>query len=205
VDSDEDIKSKTKPGESGNEILEGYEEGDFVFGSNSYKASMKKQEASGGSANADTSDGFIYYDDESDEDQLETLDAAFTASSGSVTGGAERGKGGMSSSASIASSNPNREPKRDHKRLKHWGKKNKKNQDKDPYSEFNGVVSYVAYTTNRAKVGGEQWQQVKLQGSTSMQGSLYTRQKLPYNDPVLASTLDPTSNNPSNASKGAGK
>lgn len=38
---------------------------------------------------------------------------------------------------------------REHKRLKHWGKKNKKLRDKNPYSEENGVISYVAFTTNR--------------------------------------------------------
>lgn len=41
--------------------------------------------------------------------------------------------------------------KREHKRLKHWGKKNKKLRDKDPYREKEtGYVSYTAFTTNRA-------------------------------------------------------
>lgn len=40
--------------------------------------------------------------------------------------------------------------RREHKRLKHWGKKNKKLRDKDPYGEKEtGYVSYTAYTTNR--------------------------------------------------------
>lgn len=39
--------------------------------------------------------------------------------------------------------------RREHKRLKHWGKKNKKLRDKNPYGEENGVVSYAVYSTNR--------------------------------------------------------
>ena len=47
--------------------------------------------------------------------------------------------------------------KREHKRLKHWGKKNKKLRDKNPYGEDNGTLAYVAYSTNRPKTlgGGE--------------------------------------------------
>jgi hypothetical protein len=40
-------------------------------------------------------------------------------------------------------------PKREHKRLKTWGKKGKKLRDKTPYSEENGKLSYIAHTTNR--------------------------------------------------------
>jgi len=47
----------------------------------------------------------------------------------------------------------NKTEKREHKRLKHWGKKNKKLRDKNPYSEENGVISYVAYSTNRSQLG----------------------------------------------------
>lgn len=44
--------------------------------------------------------------------------------------------------------------KREHKRLKHWGKKNKKLRDKDPYGDKEtGYVSYTAYTTNRTAGG----------------------------------------------------
>jgi len=39
-------------------------------------------------------------------------------------------------------------PKRDHKRLKTWGKKNRKLRNNDPYADVN---SLVAYSTNRAK------------------------------------------------------
>jgi hypothetical protein len=37
---------------------------------------------------------------------------------------------------------------REHKRLKQWGKKNKKLRNKNPYGE-DDPVSYVAYSTNR--------------------------------------------------------
>ena len=42
--------------------------------------------------------------------------------------------------------------KREHKKIKHWGKKNKKLRDKNPYGEENGKVSY-ALTTSRVKSG----------------------------------------------------
>lgn len=42
----------------------------------------------------------------------------------------------------------NGKPKREHKKMKHWGKKNKKLRDKDPYGEA-GAGSMM-YTTNRA-------------------------------------------------------
>ena len=44
-------------------------------------------------------------------------------------------------------------PKREHKKLQHWGKKNRKNRDQTPYGEDNGVVSYVAYSTSRGLAG----------------------------------------------------
>ena len=45
--------------------------------------------------------------------------------------------------------------KREHKRLKHWGKKNKKLRDKDPYGDKEtGYVAYTAFTTNRTQGTG---------------------------------------------------
>lgn len=44
------------------------------------------------------------------------------------------------------------QPKREHKRMKTWGKKNRKLRDKDPYADVNMLV---AYSTNRAK--GTSW------------------------------------------------
>jgi hypothetical protein len=40
--------------------------------------------------------------------------------------------------------------KRDHKRLKHWGKKNRKLRDKNPYDEDKGA--YIVHTTNRTGI-----------------------------------------------------
>lgn len=45
--------------------------------------------------------------------------------------------------------------KREHKKLKHWGKKNKKLRNKNPYNEENGLVSFVAYSTNRTCYSSE--------------------------------------------------
>ena len=36
---------------------------------------------------------------------------------------------------------------REHKRLKHWGKKNKKLRDKNPYGEENGITTTIIITT----------------------------------------------------------
>jgi hypothetical protein len=46
--------------------------------------------------------------------------------------------------------------KREHKRLKHWGKKNKKLRDKNPYGEDHGTEAYVIYSNTRhiKPVGG---------------------------------------------------
>lgn len=41
------------------------------------------------------------------------------------------------------------EAKRDHKRLKHWGKKNRKLRDKTPYSEDNGTANFIMHVKNR--------------------------------------------------------
>jgi hypothetical protein len=74
----------------------------------------------------DSSDaGFQFYDDsDSDGDD----------------GG---GEGGDDAGAGV-------EQARDHKRLKRWGKKNKKLRNKTPYGEENGTVAHSAFTTNRA-------------------------------------------------------
>jgi large subunit GTPase 1 len=43
--------------------------------------------------------------------------------------------------------------KREHKRLKHWGKKNKKLRDKDPYGESHGTEAFIANIRNRVPIG----------------------------------------------------
>jgi hypothetical protein len=123
---------------------------------------------------------FMYYDDDDDdvedededeamdefnEDDIEVggegdgghVDAAVeglsTAMAGAGSTSRPRPTGGRSvndASASGSTLTAWGVPKREHKRLKHWGKKNKKLRDKDPYGEDNGAVSYTAYSTNRA-------------------------------------------------------
>lgn len=70
--------------------------------------------------------------------------------------------------------------RREHKRLKHWGKKNRKLRDKDPYGEDNGVISYVAYTTNRSKVGGGAKSKVTRQNPLVPYGSVFIRPEFPH-------------------------
>jgi hypothetical protein len=67
--------------------------------------------------------------------------------------------------------------KREHKRLRHWGKKNKKLRDKDPYGEENGVISYVAYSTNRSRVAGGAGNASSAASVTSSVGSSLSKQK----------------------------
>jgi large subunit GTPase 1 len=56
---------------------------------------------------------------------------------------------GFEEEAEVAMGADGSKPKRDHKKLKHWGKKNRKLKDKNPYGEENGSVSYQAFTKNR--------------------------------------------------------
>lgn len=86
-------------------------------------------------------------------------------------------------------------PKREHKKLRHWGKKNKKLKEKDPYGEDSGAI-YHAYTTNRAggavPVPGKGRTSAMrstravyktaaaADGGTTGGGAAFTRQKLPH-------------------------
>jgi hypothetical protein len=83
-------------------------------------------------------DGFEYIIDDDDEDDDKKNSCSITTDKNSV-----------------ADNNNNEDRKtREHKRLKHWGKKNKKLRDKNPYGEENGVISYTAYSTNRLRGSG---------------------------------------------------
>lgn len=66
--------------------------------------------------------------------------------------------------------------KREHKRLKHWGKKGKKLRDKTPYSEENGAVSFVAFSTNRSIDSNKKLKGYKPNGN----GSIFLRHTFPY-------------------------
>jgi len=70
--------------------------------------------------------------------------------------------------------------KREHKRLKQWGKKGKKLRDKDPYGEDSGVISYVAHTTNRNQAALPS--QLKQTRTTLLAGR---------EDPVIFRTVHP--------------
>jgi len=76
------------------------------------------------------------YDDESSESEGE---GGATGTWGGSVAGTERTENGTVI-------------KREHKKIKHWGKKNKKLRDKNPYGEENGKVAY-ALTTSRVKSG----------------------------------------------------
>ena len=83
----------------------------------------------GGDVHDSSDTGFQFYDDsDSDNDD--------DGGGGGVGDDTTAGAGG--------------DPARDHKRLKRWGKKNKKLRNKTPYGEENGTVAYSAFTTNRA-------------------------------------------------------
>lgn len=79
--------------------------------------------------------------------------------------------------------------KREHKRLKHWGKKNKKLRDKNPYGEDNGVVSYIAYSTNRTGViGGAhtvEREKIRRHDPRHAYGNTFVRAALPHQQPPL--------------------
>ena len=81
---------------------------------------------------------------------------------------------------SVAPSDGAATARREHKRLKHWGKKNRKLRDKNPYGEDNGVVSYVAYSTNRSKSGGTK-RDVTRHNPSVPYGHAFTRETMHYN------------------------
>ena len=85
------------------------------------------------------------YDDESSDEEGGGADEDTWG--GSVTGTERTEKGTLI--------------KREHKKIKHWGKKNKKLRDKNPYGEENGKVAY-ALTTSRVKSGYSTTRQTPL-------------------------------------------
>lgn len=72
--------------------------------------------------------GYEFVDDDSDDDDLHLINGDDTSNNTTTTN-----------------------IKREHKRLPHWGKKNRKLRNKDPYGENSnaGVSNYIAYSTNR--------------------------------------------------------
>lgn len=79
--------------------------------------------------------------------------------------------------------------KREHKRLKHWGKKNKKLRDKNPYADGSGYV--IAYSTNRSNTSLElpKGPKVKRQDPRQAYGTPFVRTTLPHHPSAVE--LDP--------------
>jgi len=76
---------------------------------------------------------------------------------------------------------------REHKsrRRRCWGKKSRKLRAQNPYDTAeNGTVNYVAYTTNRTKIGGEKQTKVSRQSATKAYGSEFTRSLQPHHPSV---------------------
>ncbi len=140
----------TKKHSTGGEV-----ESDMVFGDGKYDNNNSDDEEEDGG------DGAADVDTVSREE--EEYAAAYDES---VTTGTEEGAESST--------------KREHKRLKHWGKKNRKLRDKDPYGEDNGVISYVAYTTNRQKAGGAAKSKVIRQNPLVPYGSVFLRPEFPH-------------------------
>ena len=79
--------------------------------------------------------------------------------------------------------------KREHKREKHWGKKNKKLRDKNPYSDEYGTItgSLAAFSTNRTSVGGNRGavsNKPKRHDPKQAYGTQYTRPQYPFQPAV---------------------
>jgi len=75
-------------------------------------------------------------------------------------------------------------PRREHKRLKTWGKKNRKLRSKDPYSDVNNLV---AYSTNRAKgtaapvvTTGREKEKLMRQSPQTAYGQPFVRAVMPH-------------------------
>jgi hypothetical protein len=76
---------------------------------------------------------------------------------------------------------------REHKsrRRRCWGKKSRKLRAQNPYDTAeNGTINYVAYTTNRTKIGGEKQTKVSRQSATKAYGSEFTRSMQPHHPSV---------------------
>jgi large subunit GTPase 1 len=154
---------------------------EFVFGDGKYdevtaeaekekvEEAEKEKEEEAGKVKSDATSGPIFDDESSDEED------GMGAGDEDVEMGADGTK-----------------PKREHRKLKHWGKKNRKLKDKNPYAEENGKVAYQAFSTNRAaglkatgrtssmKTTRAVYASSGLARSTTGGGETFTRQVLPH-------------------------
>jgi hypothetical protein len=68
--------------------------------------------------------------------------------------------------------------KREHKKIKKWGKKNRKLREKTPYGEENGTISYTAFSMNRANCSAPTEKRGKSGKEFSRHEFAYTKKKL---------------------------
>lgn len=154
--------------------------GEMVFGGrNSYQAIGDKSAAS--SRALAPAGEFEYVVDSDSDDGNEKDGESISVGGGSSTLASTFQQPGLGDALN----------KREHKRLKHWGKKNKKLRDKNPYGEDNGVVSYIAYSTNRTGVFGGahtvERDKIRRQDPRHAYGNTFVRAALPHQQPPLQS------------------
>lgn len=89
----------------------------------------------------------IVFDDESSDEEEDVETAILNKYTAEIVANKGRGAPKITALGEVEVG-VNGKPKREHKKMKHWGKKNKKLRDKDPYGEA-GAGSMM-YTTNRA-------------------------------------------------------
>jgi hypothetical protein len=94
---------------------------------------------------------FQFYDDDSTSSEGEDDDSSMAETTGGMTG--------LSVAGSVAGSMAGGETaiSREHKRLKRWGKKNKKLRSKTPYADdtVGGTTNFAVYSTNRSVRAGD--------------------------------------------------
>lgn len=172
-----------------------------------------KVKAKGHAGSGEKNGGFVFgdgaYDDEDDEDDGggDVGEDGEEDGDGTTGAPAEKGQGEGDAESSLpvfddessddddtqalaeelssmaAQLTPQGLPKREHKRVKRWGKKQRALRDKNPYGEENGVVSYVAYSTNRPGAGvGEKFDKSRqnLRVAGGGMGAAFMRQALPH-------------------------
>lgn len=129
--------------------------------------------------------------DSSDEEGEDDDDESASAATGTVGGGMHASVAGSVVGESAAA--------REHKRLKRWGKKNKKLRSKTPYADDNvgGTASFAVYSTNRSVRAGDGGpverrsnggDKVKRQDPRNTYGVEYARNTFNYQkqDPTLS-------------------
>ncbi|KAJ1428875.1 hypothetical protein B484DRAFT_449656 [Ochromonadaceae sp. CCMP2298] len=93
-------------------------------------------------------------------------------------------------SASVSASVGGAKPRREHKRLQTWGKKNKKLRNKNPYGEDAETSAMMAYSTSRPAfvgsggVAGQVGGKLVRHGVSQAYGTAFVRAVLPHHTPA---------------------